>query len=360
MDLRSALDKIKSVFTVGEGNRWLLGDKQGRQSNDTSEDMGAYQQPYQQEQSYAQPYQQEQSYAQPYPQAGYAQPYGGQAYAPPQGGPQAGYQAPNANYYQPNYAPRQPQGAVPSNGRLPQQNGQPYNQNETMGFQSQFSPEGAGQAQRNRRAQQHQVEKPLENVVPFPGVMPNAASEPLPMDAYVINVFNIQACRQAMACLRKGQCTLIVMDQLTDRNETRRFVDMLTGACYALGGTMTRLSTKIGFYLMAPQSMTVYTDAVTSGANNPRQQVQTPPLRAQSDFTPQSTPEIEAMNFNQQQPQRMPRQPAPLQQQQNAAWQPQQAGYQPPVNEWRQPMYEQPVADMQEYYADEQLRYAAQ
>lgn len=350
MDLRSTLDKIKNVFTVGDGNRWLLGDKQGRQGDDNGDDMGGYQQPYQSEQPYAQAY----------PQQGYTQPYTGQPYVQPNSNPQPGYQAPAANYYQPNHAYSQPQSAQMQGGHMPQQNGQNMQQGNSMNFQSQFAPEGAGQPQRNRRAQQHQQERPSENVVPFPGVTQNTQADPMPMDAYVINVFNIQACRQAMACLRKGQCTLIIMDQLTDRNETRRFVDMLTGACYALGGTMTRLSTKIGFYLMAPQSMTVYTDAVTSGANNPRPQVQTPPMRAQADFTPQTTPEIEAMNFNLQQPQRAPRQAPPMQYQQNTGWQPQQAPYQPQTGEWRQPTYEQPAQDMQEYYTEDQVRYAAQ
>ena len=115
-------------------------------------------------------------------------------------------------------------------------------------------------------------------MVPFPGS--HAAPEQKPVDAYVINVFNINTCRQAMTCLRKGQCTLVVMDQLVDKSEIRRYVDMLTGACYALNGTMTRLSAKIGFYIMAPSTMTVYTDPTTSNANAPRPIAQQPLYRA--------------------------------------------------------------------------------
>jgi hypothetical protein len=49
-----------------------------------------------------------------------------------------------------------------------------------------------------------------------------------------------------------------------------------------------------------------------------------------------------------------------MQYQQNTGWQPQQAPYQPQTGEWRQPTYEQPAQDMQEYYTEDQVRYAAQ
>lgn len=335
MDIRSAMDKVKSVFTVGSGNRWLLGD-----SAKTSR-KAQYEEP-QPDYGYGE-------YPE-YPQNGYA----------PQPDYQANYQPPQQVYpdYQPGYAGYAPQQSQPGYApgyqappaQQPQQGGyvqntqQPvYQQAENMGFQTQFSPKGHQQPQvqpqRNRRAQQHEQQAPAENVVPFPGAPQEAPAEVRPMDAYVINVFNIQACRQAMACLRRGQCTLIIMDQLTDRNETRRFVDMLTGACYALGGTMTRLSTKIGFYLMAPTGMTVFTDAVTSNANNPRPAAQAP-LRTGNDFVPQSAPETPPMNFNQQQPvQQAPQQEYQPQHQAAPAYS-QPNPYQPPQPPSYQPAYQ--------------------
>ena len=141
-------------------------------------------------------------------------------------------------------------------------------------FQTQIDPSG-----RKRRGDRHGEEAaPLysqnnpENLVQFPvgAQQPQQEAQQAGIDAYVINVFNLSSCRQAMSCLRRGQCTLIVMDQLFDKAEIRRYVDMLTGACYALNGTMTRLSAKIGFYIMAPEGMTVYTDPTTSNANASR------------------------------------------------------------------------------------------
>lgn len=157
------------------------------------------------------------------------------------------------------------------------------------------------------------------------------------MDAYVINVFNINTCRQAMSCLRKGQCTLVVMDQLVDKAEIRRYVDMLTGACYALNGTMTRLSAKIGFYIMAPSTMTVYTDPTTSNANAPRSIPQQPIYRApttpgsmptmpQGAFAPQSPyTQPPQMNFSASQPETPYAPPRAEQSQEPQA----QAGYVP-------------------------------
>lgn len=337
MDIRSAMDKVKSVFTVGQGNRWLLGDSaRGRQQTRYEEPQEEYG---------------DQEYPD-YPQGGYApQPEYPAYQQPQQQPPQQPYQEYQQPQHQGGYGYQQPQQGMYVQPQQPQVQ---YQQAENMGFQTQFSPKGhqapQAQPQRNRRALQHEQPQ-AENVVPFPGVPQESAGEVRPMDAYVINVFNIQACRQAMACLRRGQCTLIIMDQLTDRNETRRFVDMLTGACYALGGTMTRLSTKIGFYLMAPTGMTVFTDAVTSNANNPRPAAQMP-LRTGSDFTPQSIPEAPAMNFNQQQPVQAP----PQQDYQQGAYS-QQNPYQPPQPQSYQPSY-QPGYDAQNGYYDDQQRYA--
>ena len=373
MDLRAQFDKLKGVFTVGEGNSWLLGDSarskrqrpardNGRQADygyDEAADyagenaypqQGVYQQQaaYPQQNAYPQQaaYPQQNAYQQ---QAAYPQQnaYQQQAAYPQQNAYQQQAAYPQQNAYQQPYS--QGMGYVPQPTQGYGFQPAPESQPETPVFQSQFAPNARAQQpvqpQRNRRSQQHQQESVPENIVPFPGAENVKAVQP--MDAYVINVFNIQACRQAMSCLRRGQCTLIIMDQLSDRNETRRFVDMLTGACYALGGTMTRLSTRIGFYLMAPPTMTVYTDAVTSNANSARPQAQMPLRQSAQDFMAQVSQEAPQMAFQQRQPQ----QEAP------------QAGYAPDARGYAG--YEQPVYDpsaqtgYEAEYMNDQQRYAA-
>ena len=351
MDFRSMLDQVKSAFVIGKNNPFL----HGRQ-NSRGEEQGYREEPVYQaapQQAYAQGNPGYQAYQPPYQQA--AAPYQPEAYgqqhdpfqqpyAPPQQQPYA-YQPPEAQ--QPVWQQPAPQQSYQAPAQQPQQ----------PTFQTQIQPDPfRAESGRNRRSQQHQAaQQPApqapyappqqaENVVPFPGVQQQPESAGV--DAYVINVFNINTCRQAMSCLRKGQCTLIVMDQLIDKAEIRRYVDMLTGACYALNGTMTRLSAKIGFYIMAPAGMTVYTDPTTSNANAQPKPQQTPlyhapampgsaPQRA-SDFSAQgpygAVPQM-SFSAHQAEPQQ---QPAAPQQDAYQNWQPEAAQAQSPYTQEQQ------------------------
>ena len=322
MNLRSMLDQVKSAFVIGKDNTFLHG-RQGSQpawqNQEAQEDYAAPQQSYQpqyQQPNYQPPMQQQ---AEPWQQPQPVYPH-----QPPQQAP--AWQQPAQAYQQQPQAPQ---------AQASYQQAPPAWQPMEQGFQTQISPEP--QPQRQRRAQQHQqseqqayqqqqpqAQAPVENVVQFPG------SQPRQLDAYVINVFNINSCRQAMSCLRKGQCTLIVMDQLIDKAEIRRYVDMLTGACYALNGT------KIGFYIMAPSGMTVYTDPTTTNANAQPKPQQAPlyrPLQPQmpqrgSGFAAQEGYQPPQMSFQQQAQQPSYAQEQQEQPQQYAAWQDMQPQYQ--------------------------------
>ena len=239
MDFRSMLDQVKSAFVIGKNNPFLHGRQNSRGEEQGYREEPVYQAP---QQAYAQGNPGYQAYQPPYQQA--AAPYQPEAYgqqhdpfqqpyAPPQQQPYA-YQPPEAP--QPVWQQPAPQQSYHAPAHQPQQ----------PTFQTQIQPDPfRAESGRNRRSQQHQAaQQPApqapyappqqaENVVPFPGVQQQPESAGV--DAYVINVFNINTCRQAMSCLRKGQCTLIVMDQLIDKAEIHRYVDMLTGACYALG-----------------------------------------------------------------------------------------------------------------------------
>lgn len=275
MDFRTALDSIRQAFVIGRGNRFLHGEQA-----DTDPAM-AYdaqlQSPYRDLQpSAGNPHMataQGYATASPTPPPDAYGPYGYYADQvradPSHGQPMPDAARPQTSHQDPYAAPAQ--GAYNPPESFPQ-------------YQTQINAES--QPRRNRRSQQHSAQGPAqpmpspENVVPFPGSQQAVMEPARQLDAYVVNVSSIQACRQAMSCLREGQCTLVVIDQVADKAEMRRYVDMLTGACYALGGTMTRLSAKIGFYVMAPQGMTVYTDPVTTAANTPPRPQPVSPDRA--------------------------------------------------------------------------------
>ena len=199
---------------------------------------------------------------------------------------------------------------------------------------------------RNRRSAQHAQQ--AENVVPFPAAAQQQAAPQQPQPAqpaaqpqqpaapaqgqsaaYVVNVRGIADCRKSIGILRTGDCVLTVMDNIADQAEVRRYVDTLNGACFSLGCTMTRLSARVGVYLLAPVGMQVFTDQATTQMNS-------------QSRTPQRTRSAQA-GF------RVPYQAAAQFQ-----YPPQQPAYAAPQQEYQQA--QRPYAQQQPY---EQVPYTA-
>lgn len=110
------------------------------------------------------------------------------------------------------------------------------------------------------------------------------------------------------------------MDSIADQAEVRRYVDTLNGACFSLGCTMTRLSARVGVYLLAPAGMQVYTDRTTTQMNaQSRAPQRANPGMQQSAFQSPFAPQQGQMPYG-------------------------QAAYQQPVNPFAppQPVYAQP------------------
>ena len=250
-----------------------------------------------------------------YPQPGYAQ---------------SAYQQPQQNAFQQNAYQQASYGQMPQQGYAqPQQQPQPQQQNAQPFFQQGYRPpqpqQNAGEpytAPRNRRSAQHQQQMPQQGfaaqpqqpdpagtVVPFPGA-PQQPQQPVKMPhACVINVRGIGDCRNAIGMLRNNDCVIAVMDNIADQAEVRRYVDTLNGACFSLGCTMTRLSARVGVYLLAPAGMTVYTDQATTQMNSQSRAPQRPQQRpaAPQGFRPpyQTQPSPYAPPQGYAQPQQM-------------------------------------------------------
>ena len=73
-------------------------------------------------------------------------------------------------------------------------------------------------------------------------------------------------CRSAITLLRNGDAVIIVMENITNPGDMRRLVDTLSGACYSLTATITKVS-RYGVYLLAPQSLAVFADQATNQMN---------------------------------------------------------------------------------------------
>lgn len=251
MAFRDIVRGVKNYF--GPNNRFFNGSREDDPAEDYYPQQSApaapayRQEPQQQAPQYQQPYAQQQpTYQQAAPQY------------------QQGYQQP---YQQPQQAPQQP-----------------VQYRTQAGYQQPMQPQGYGMDQqtvnqtyvqpRNRRSAQHAAQ-PVENVVPFP-VTPEQPQQPAEpqnaqkkqISACVINVRSISDCRSAIGILRTGDCVIAVMDSIADQAEVRRYVDTLNGACFSLGCTMTRTSSRVGVYFLAPVGMQVLTDQTTTQMNS--------------------------------------------------------------------------------------------
>lgn len=287
-----------------------------------------------------------------------------QAYQPQQGYQQPAYQqAYPAQPVQPEAAPGY------AGGQILQNYAQQSRQMTPPPVQTQFSAQFQQPQPRNRRSQQRE-----DNVVQFPveqqpqstyfkPEQPAAQTQPQPApetrapyqdplrqarpvsSIRVMNIRSIMDCRSAISLLRQGDMVLVTMESVGDTNEMRRFVDTLSGACFSLMSTITKVS-RYGTYLLAPVSLSVYCDGVISQMNSagrsrprPQPQAQQPAPVQGYDYNYGAQPR--QGEYPQQQPQQPAyayQQPAPVQPEQ------QQFYARPAQQEARRPVFENQAA----------------
>ena len=169
---------------------------------------------------------------------------------------------------------------------------QGYQQNTWQQPQQSMYQQPMQQMQQNtwQQPQQNMYQQPAENaqpqqqenpnVVPFPNAQQQTENNA--PACCVINARNVSECYSAIVQLRSGSMVIVVLENINDTMEMRHYVDMLSGACYALKGTITKLS-RHGAYLIAPNHMRVCVDAATNQFNSPASRMQRPqsPLQQQ-------------------------------------------------------------------------------
>ncbi len=202
------------------------------------------------EESYP-PQQEQQPYYQQAPQGYQQQAYQAPVYQQQAQQPQS-YQAPV--YQQP--APQQPFQAPARNRRTQQHAAQ--QESNVVDFNVYQQQAGA--------YQQSVAQQPAPQQPPFQPEQPQPAVGGALLNARVINARGMGDCRSAITLLRGGDAVLIVLENVTDPAEMRRLVDTLSGACYSLTATITKVS-RYGVYLLAPQTMAVYADQATNQMN---------------------------------------------------------------------------------------------
>ena len=131
----------------------------------------------------------------------------------------------------------------------------------------------AQQTQQTQSSKQAQSAKPVQTVRPMPQGIQQA--QPAQMGICVLNLRNNAECRLAISMLRQGNALMVIMENVGDTAEMRRYVDTLSGACFSLNATITKVS-RHGAYLLAPASFAVMADAATSQMNSMRRPQQAP------------------------------------------------------------------------------------
>ena len=195
--------------------------------------------------------------------------------APPQ--QMGGYQQPyQQNYQQAAYQQQPYQQPVYQQPAVQRSAG--WGQQPAYQQPQQTQPAAQG---RVRRAQMH-AQRQEENVVDFGAYQQGLGRQNPPaeqpaqeaaqqtaslLSARVINARSMGDCRSAITLLRNGDAVVIVMENISDPTEMRRLVDTLSGACYSLTATITKVS-RYGVYLLAPQTLAVFADQATNMMNS--------------------------------------------------------------------------------------------
>lgn len=240
--------------------------------------------------------------------------------------PQPQYAPPmQANYYQPQQAASQ----------------QPvYQQPQQPVYQQPAQPQPAPQQaapQNSWNSRFNQKQEKVVNIRDYQQPAPEMAApaeEAKPMSQAITRVVcarGMMDCRLAITLLRAEDAVLVTMENIKDPAEMRRLVDTLSGACYSLSASITKVS-RYGVYLLAPQSMVVYADQMINQMNGAAPKAQRPM------YQPGQRPAMQSQAAYQQQQQSAYQPQTAYQQQPQPAYQPQTA-YQP------QPAYQQPRQD---------------
>ena len=221
--------------------------------------------------------------------------------------PQAPYQNPYAQSYaypQPSYGQPQPQPQYQQAGGFAGQVYQPQQpRNRRSGRQENNVVDFGAYQQQYQPVYQQQEPQPQaapQQSAEAPAAQPQGTA---PASARVINARGMGDCRSAITLLRNGDAVLIVLENVADPAEMRRLVDTLSGACYSLMATITKVS-RYGVYLLAPQALAVYTDQTTNQMNGAPGRV--PARNYQPNYNAQQRPAYQAAPQPQPQPQPTP------------------------------------------------------
>ncbi len=166
-----------------------------------------------------------------------------------------------------------------------------YAQQQPQQYQQAPQPQPMTQFAAQMEEQRSRSKQENPNMVPFPGQY--AGEQPAQEQQAqtpqagicVLNLRNNAECRLAISMLRQGNALMVIMENVGDSVEMRRYVDTLSGACFSLNATITKVS-RHGAYLLAPGTFAVMADSATSQMNSMQRRPQQAQPRAQARANP--------------------------------------------------------------------------
>ena len=141
---------------------------------------------------------------------------------------------------------------------------QAYQQAQLQAQQEQMQqPQQPQQYQQPQQSYQQQLQPAAgSNVLTFPGMQTTPDGMVYAHVEYIVQLCSRNECRKVIDYIRTNASVFLNMETIADASERQRCVDMLSGAAYALGCSLNKISPR-GVYLISSPSVRVVMDNAT-------------------------------------------------------------------------------------------------
>ena len=176
-----------------------------------------------------------------------------------------------AAWQQPQQAEQQPQMTVQQGyptQQTPYDTGfgqQPYQPTQRLGWQQPVQAQP--QAQDRRRKRDLPAQEPAQqpnNVTFFPGSFVDQNGVAYVHVERIAQLVSVSACFRIIEFMRNGESVIVNTESIASDADVQRCLDMLSGAAFTLGCTLTRITQVRRAYLIAPNNVMVMEDAAMS------------------------------------------------------------------------------------------------
>ena len=122
------------------------------------------------------------------------------------------------------------------------------------------------------------------NVTLFPGSFVDQNGNAYVHVERIAQLVSVSACFRIIEFMRNGESVIVNTESIASDADVQRCLDMLSGAAFTLGCTLTRITQVRRAYLIAPGSVMVMEDAAMSRwSDNDRPKMDAAPSYAEPD-----------------------------------------------------------------------------